>query len=79
MNKPENISVKLFPSSVELTLLIALSEFDEVSANDFTAYVEYGDITDSAENLAVQVKAKDSGSKVVRFSPELVEFLIETN
>ena len=78
-NKPDEISVKLFPSEVNLTCLVGLSEFENVTSNNFSAYVEYEQILSNTSTLSVHVENKSSYIQVVRTTPEVVEYLTETN
>ena len=78
-NKPDEISVKLFPSEVNVTCLVGLSEFEEVTANNFSAYVDYLQILENSQNLAVHIEKKSSYIQVVRINPEVVEYLTESN
>lgn len=78
-NKPEGVNVKLFPSEVRVTCLVGLSEFENVTPNDFSALVDYKDVNNETRNLNVKIEQKSSFIQVVRFSPESVEFLTETD
>ncbi|HPF50764.1 MAG TPA: CdaR family protein [Draconibacterium sp.] len=78
-NKPDGISVKLFPSDVKVTCLVGLSEFENVNSNDFSAVVDYNDVTKESRSLNVKIEQKSSFIQLVRFSPESVEYLTETD
>jgi len=78
-NKPDGISVKLFPSEVKVTCLVGLSEFENVTSNDFSAIVDYKDISNDTKNLSLKIEQKSSFIQVVRYSPESVEYLTETD
>lgn len=78
-NKPDNTKIKLFPSEIELTMLVGLSEFENVEATLFEVIVDYADIISKKENLEVAIQKKPAYIEVIRFSPEIVEYLIETN
>ncbi len=78
-NKPDSVNVKLFPSEVRVTCLVGLSEFEDVNASNFTAVVDYGSIDANTKNLVVNVEQNSSLIQVVRTSPNVVEYLIETN
>lgn len=72
-------SIKLFPSSIKLSILVGLSEFRDISASDFDVYIDYADYSEESETLPVYVIPVSSHIKIIRHSPESVEFLIETN
>lgn len=78
-NKPEGVNVKLFPSEVKVTCLVGLSEFENVSSKDFSAVVDYNDVTNESRNLNVKIEQKSSFIQLVRYSPVNVEFLTETD
>lgn len=78
INKPENVKVKLFPSEIKLLFTVGLSEFDKITASSFIALVDYNLIENSMEFLEVSIEKKPEFIELLRFSPEKVEFLIET-
>ena len=78
-NKPDGVNVKLFPSEVKVTCLVGLSEFENVTANDFSAVVDYKNVSNGTKTLALKIEQKSSFIQVVRFSPESVEYLTETD
>lgn len=79
VNKPENIKIKLFPSDIKCSVLVGLNEFENITAANFNAEVDYNNITSGTENLEVKIVKKPLFVEVLRFSPNFVEFLIETN
>ncbi len=78
-NKPDDVNVKLFPSEVNVSCMVGLSEFENVTANNFSAYVDYQEILEKTENLVVHTENKSNYIQLVRTSPEVVEYLTETN
>jgi len=78
-NKPENVNIKLFPSEIKLTFLVGLSRFEDITSADFKIFVDYKTITSTNENLKVYIQTYPSFVQSQRFSPENVEYLIETN
>ena len=79
INKPDNVNIKLFPSEVKVTCLVGLSEFEDLTANDFKAVVDFNNANGDTKNLNVKIEQKSSFIQLVRFTPESVEYLIETN
>lgn len=77
-NKPADVNLKLFPSEIKLTCLVGLSEFDEINSTDFSAVVDYATINASSSKLAIQITLKPSFIELIRYTPENVEYLIET-
>ncbi len=78
-NKPENIKVKLFPSDVTISILVGLSEFENVTSADFTATVDFNSVQKNIESIEVKIENKPSYIEVLRISPETVEYLTETD
>jgi len=78
-NRPAGVDVKLFPSEVKITCLVGLSEFENVTANDFSAVVDYKDITNETKTLRLKIVQKSEFIQLVRYTPESVEFLTETD
>jgi len=78
-NKPEDKYIKLFPSEIELTTLVGLSEFENVKSSNFEVFVDFEKIDYANENLSVSVQSNVSQLKIIRFTPETVEYLIESD
>ncbi len=78
-NKPENASIKLFPSEIKLTILVGLSEFETVDASKFEVFVDYKNIKTEITSLEITVLSELPNVQIIRFTPESVEYLIETN
>ncbi len=78
-NKPDSVNVKLFPSEVNVTCLVGLSEFEELTSNDINAFVDYNESSGNTNNLNVIIEKRSSYIQVVRTSPDAVEYLIEKN
>ncbi len=79
LNKPDNVTVKLFPSEIKVLFSVGLSEFDKIIPSDFSASVDYNSIENGSEYLNVTIDKKPPLYQLIRFSPEKVEFLVETN
>ncbi|MBT3385948.1 MAG: hypothetical protein HN778_11020 [Prolixibacteraceae bacterium] len=79
INKPDGTKIKLFPSEITVTFLVGLSEFENITANDFKLFVDYNSITNDGKNLKIDVDSEPENIQMVRILPETVEYLIETN
>lgn len=77
LNKPENVSIKLFPSETKILFTIGLSEFDKIKPADFNAYVDYNSIESGIDNLTVKIDKNPGFIEFIRFNPEKIEFLVE--
>lgn len=78
-NKPAGLSIKLFPSEVKVKCLVGLSRFENLTPSDFKATVDYNSIDKETSNLFIQIETQPKHVELIRFSPETVEYLIETN
>jgi len=76
-NKPADVNIKLFPSEVTVKCLVGLSEYENITAVDFKATVDYNTISNETTNLAISIDSKPSFVELIRFTPETVEYLIE--
>ena len=68
----------IFPSEIELTVLVGLSEFENVEGSNFDVFVDLEKIDANSENIPVSVRSNIPNVKIIRFRPETVEYLIET-
>lgn len=78
-NKPEGTSIKLFPAEVEISFLVGMSVYEDITASDFRAYVDYNQADYDTETLEINVESKSLYIQKLRISPQAVEFLIETD
>ncbi|MFW6310019.1 MAG: YbbR-like domain-containing protein [Prolixibacteraceae bacterium] len=76
-NKPEDLNIKIFPSDVQVSFLVGLSDYDNISASDFEIYVAY-DSEHNRETLEVIVEEKPDYIRQLMVSPQNVEFLVES-
>jgi len=58
---------------------VGLSRFENIKSSDFGASVDFNSIVKDANNLNITLYKKPEFIQGVRFNPEKVEFLIETN
>lgn len=77
-NKPEEINVKLFPSEVNVSFLVGLSEYENITDADFSIYVDYNEADYNTETLEIKIGSKPPFIQMLRSSPQEVEFLVET-
>jgi len=77
-NIPEGSEVKLFPSEVKVTFLVNLTEYENIDENNFIAAVDLNS-RGNGETLKVSLDNAPADIKMIRISPENVEYLIETD
>jgi len=78
-NKPDKVRIKLFPSEAKVLFTVGLSRFENIKPSDFGASVDYNSIVNDVNNLNITLYKIPEFIQGVRFSPEVVEFLIERN
>lgn len=79
LHKPEKARIKLFPSELKVVFNVGLSRFENIKPSDFGASIDCDSIVKDANNLTINLYKKPEFIQSVRFVPEKVEFLIETN
>ncbi len=81
VNVPDSLRLKCFPSEVKISFTIAVSKFNDVSARDFKAEVDYNSNTSNTlpDRLKVRITDIPRGVKKVDYSPLFVECLFEKN
>lgn len=80
VNFPEGVVLKSFPSRAVVTFWVKMSEYDRVSAQDFSVVVDYNDIAGSDVSKAdLRVFSQPANVRNVRLQTRTVDFLIEIN
>ncbi len=78
INNKEYYSVKLYPKKVKVTFLVALSKYQQINENFMDAVVDLSEWKDLNHNqLRVKLPRFPEYCKLVRISPEKVDFIIE--
>lgn len=72
---PSGEQLLLLPDEVEVSARVTCDAFSSLSASDFQVECRYP--THEADQLAVTVKCEHSEVASFRFTPEMVEFIIE--
>lgn len=73
---PDTVSVRLFPTTVDITYDVGLSMYDKISDADFSFVVNYRDVGKS-EYLPVQAERVPAYVTNLVFSPQRVEYILE--
>ncbi len=78
VNFPRDKVLRTFPSRVQITFQVGLSNYNKISASDFVISVSYDELLRlGAEKYTVRLKAIPEGVNNIRVYPEKVDFLIE--
>lgn len=75
MNAPVDKKVKLIPNSVQVIYTTAVSNFNEITANDFSIFINYDDIKDLNVAILPSVEIKKDQVVSYRITPAQVQVL----
>jgi hypothetical protein len=75
---PEDVSLKLFPPNIKVTVMVGLSEYEEVSSRDFSATVDYNQALSGESYLEVSVETNKTNIQLIKVVPNSIEYLIES-
>ncbi len=78
LNQPFGTEVVFFPSSVSVSFAVALQDFNDISANDFSINLDYIEL-EQATNGIVKLRLTESPNYIQNISirPASVEFILE--
>ncbi|MCR4663804.1 MAG: hypothetical protein K5660_00375 [Paludibacteraceae bacterium] len=74
---PQGKSVRVFPSKAEVYVRVRISNYEELSKEDFRVWCTYP--ASQTDVLVLHVDASEKKSLSIRLEPEEVEYLIEEN
>ena len=75
-NLSTNTQIKLFPSTVKLTILARLEQLQQLKKSDFELSVNFGLKKDTISFLPVILSKAPKGIKKINWTPKQIEFLI---
>lgn len=77
LNNVKNKSVRTFPDKVQITYLVALSDYNKINPSMFAAGVDYLNAKEMANNkIKIQILNKPEFVKITKIKPDKVEFII---
>lgn len=76
-NLPENVSVVVFPSSVQVSYLLPMSLYNERLDDKFEASVDYDDIQGNKAKLPVRIEIAPEIYQNIQLETDSVEYVIE--
>ena len=76
MNKPNHETIKLKPGIVTIKYLVAMKDYENVSASSFKAVVNYDLIKDKQKELPIEIIRSPSEVKIIRISPTTISYFI---
>lgn len=74
---PDSVHVNLFPSEIKLSFMTGLSQFNEITPEDFKMSVSYNDLKNKMNYLPVRIEKFPPHLKSLNYLPKKVEYLIE--
>lgn len=78
VNFPEDEVLRTFPAKVQVTFQIGLSQFKDVTADDFVVVVDYKKLSESTGDKCKPVLVQSPSTvNHVRLSPQEIEYIIE--
>ena len=78
INAPDSVTIRTFPSDIQLSCFVMLSVYKDINLDTFKAYINYDDIKEGNKNkAAVHLEDIESNVYNIRIVPDSVEFLIE--
>lgn len=78
INVPDTIVVKTFPTEVDVTYLVSLTDYKDVLVSMFHAEVDfYQDLGAHDDFLTIKITRYPGFIKALRFNPQKVEYVIE--
>lgn len=78
LNIPDSMTMKTFPSSIKVSFIISLRNYNKVNVRQFRAIVDYKEIYLSINNkLKVSLERQPVFVKSISFHPKNVDYIIE--
>ena len=75
---PPNKTLRTFPSKVNLTFKVGLSDYSSITSSDFTIGVNYKDLINSdKDQIDLVVTSSNPAVSNIRLNPSKVDYLIE--
>ncbi len=81
INKPEEVSLKLFPHEIEVSFDCGPSEMKLIDKDDFEFIIDYNELNSNGELVRLSVVATKypKNIKRLKFSPGKLEYIIQKN
>ncbi len=79
INLPDTLLIITFPSEVSVSFLVALTDYEKVSRQQFRAEADYRSRVPGTGRLPVRLVKQPDFTRSVRYYPQSVDFIIETD
>ncbi len=77
LNRPSDVTIKLFPAKVKVSFQVGLSRFSEIKSDDFKLTVSYSDIHEGKQHLKITSVSTPVFIYAMKITPDELEYLIE--
>ena len=77
INIPDELTIKTFPSFIEVSCQVGLSAFPVVKPENFRLIADFEESSSGTVKLSVKLGKSPENVRLVKFSPKNVEYLIE--
>ncbi len=77
VNLPDTLIMKTFPSVITVSYMVALSDYDKVTVEQFNAIADYNSVPSGNGRLKVDIVKQPAFVRSVRFAPQFVDYIIE--
>lgn len=77
INFPDNMKLICFPQNVKVSFIVGISEYKNISKDDFAINIDYLDLIKSKESIvSLKLDSKPEGLENVRIIPDKIDYLI---
>jgi hypothetical protein len=76
INIPDSLKIKYFPKKLYVTYYTSLSNYNTISANDFTITCDFSSIEKASEYLTPKIVQQPKAVRNLKLSQEQIEFII---
>jgi hypothetical protein len=76
INVPNNINLKYFPKEVNVSYYVSLSNFNSISAKDFSVVCDYSNVVNNQSFLIPELDKYPKTAKNVKIKQQHIEFII---
>lgn len=75
-NIPDSLAMLVFPNSIEVTIQVALTNYDEITEGSFGLYVDYQELKNGVFVLPLHLDSWTTKAHKVTFEPQKVEVVL---
>ncbi|HRG13632.1 MAG TPA: YbbR-like domain-containing protein, partial [Macellibacteroides fermentans] len=77
---PQNLTLRTFPSMVQVTCNVPLSRFNQLKESDFAAEINYSDLEQNISGtVSIKLTKKPNWIQSPTVHPDKIEFILEQN